>query len=78
VVGKAQTTPNDEREGILRSASDALKQWGLAPQHAFPTLTNAVYSGTTMLNRVVQRKGANVGLIVNRGVEDFPPMRAVQ
>ena len=78
VVGKAQTTPHDEREGILRSATDALKQWSLDPEHAFPTLTNSVYSGTTMLNRIVQRQGANVGLIVNRGMEDFPPMRAVQ
>ena len=54
VVGKTQTTPQDESEGILRSASDALKQWGLDSQ-AFPGLTNCVYSGTTMLNRVVQR-----------------------
>lgn len=78
VVGKAQTTPQAESEGILRAASDALKQWGLDSEQAFPGLTNCVYSGTTMLNRVVQRQGANVGLIVNRGVEDFPPMRAVQ
>jgi acetone carboxylase, beta subunit len=78
VVGKAQTTPQDEREGILRSASDALKQWGLDLEQAFPGLANCVYSGTTMLNRIVQRQGANVGLIVNRGMEDFPPMRAVQ
>ena len=28
VVGKTQTTRQDESEGILRSASDALKQWG--------------------------------------------------
>jgi len=78
VVGKAQTTPQDEYEGILRSATDALKQWGLTPEQAFPGLANSVYSGTTMLNRIVQRQGANVGLIVNRGMEDFPPMRAVQ
>ena len=78
VVGKAQTTPHDEAEGIVRSASDALKQWGLTAEQAFPGLANSVYSGTTMLNRIVQRQGAKVGLILNRGVEDFPPMRAVQ
>ncbi len=78
VVGKAQTTPNDESEGIVASSRDALGQWDLELEAAFPNLANCVYSGTAMLNRIVQRQGAAVGLILNRGVEDFPPMRAVQ
>src|SRR5690606_4105308 len=37
------------------------------------------YSGTAMLNRVVQRKGLRTGLIVNAGMEDFHRMgRAIQ
>jgi N-methylhydantoinase A/oxoprolinase/acetone carboxylase beta subunit len=27
VVGKAQTTPDDESVGLMRSAEDALRQW---------------------------------------------------
>ena len=31
VVGKAQTTPEDESIGFIRSAEDALTYWGLEP-----------------------------------------------
>jgi hypothetical protein len=50
---------------VLDIDAGGTKQWSLDPKDAFPTLTNCVYSGTTMLNRVLQRQGANVGLIVN-------------
>ncbi|HEY8416292.1 MAG TPA: hydantoinase/oxoprolinase family protein, partial [Thermaerobacter sp.] len=79
VVGKAQSTPHDESEGLLRSSADALAQWGLTVRQVYPQLLTGVYSGTAMLNRVVQRKGLRVGLIVNRGMEDFHRMgRAIQ
>jgi N-methylhydantoinase A/oxoprolinase/acetone carboxylase beta subunit len=29
VVGKAQTTPEDESDGLMRSVDDALRQWNL-------------------------------------------------
>ncbi|HEY8394405.1 MAG TPA: hydantoinase/oxoprolinase N-terminal domain-containing protein, partial [Thermaerobacter sp.] len=79
VVGKAQSTPHDESEGLLRSCADALAQWNLTVEQVLPQLVTGVYSGTAMLNRVVQRKGLRVGLIVNRGMEDFHRMgRAIQ
>ncbi|MBE3593836.1 MAG: hydantoinase/oxoprolinase family protein [Candidatus Carbobacillus altaicus] len=79
VVGKAQSTPQDESEGLIQSSADALMQWGLTVEEVFPQLITGVYSGTSMLNRVVQRKGLEVGLIVNRGMEDFHRMgRAIQ
>lgn len=70
VVGKAQTTPNDEHIGLLNSAKDALDQWDASIQKEFPNLLAGVYSGTAMLNRLVSRKGLDVGLIVNKGTED--------
>ncbi|RIV24119.1 hydantoinase/oxoprolinase family protein [Alicyclobacillaceae bacterium I2511] len=79
VVGKAQTTPGDESVGLLYSAEDALSLWDMKVEDAFPQLLTGVYSGTAMLNRLVSRKGRKVGLIVNRGMEDFHRMgRSIQ
>jgi acetone carboxylase beta subunit len=45
----------------------------------YPELVTCVYSGTAMLNRVLQRKGLDVGLICNRGFEQIHSMgRALQ
>lgn len=79
VVGKAQSTPHDESVGLLQSAADALTYWGTTVEESFPNLLAGVYSGTAMLNRLVSRKGRRVGLIVNKGMEDFHRMgRAIQ
>ncbi len=79
VVGKAQSTPQNEALGLIASSRDGLGAWGLSLDSALRQLQTGVYSGTAMLNRVVQRKGLRCGLIVNRGMEDFHRMgRAVQ
>jgi acetone carboxylase, beta subunit len=79
VVGKAQSTPQNEALGLIASSEDGLGNWGLSLSAAFEQLQTGVYSGTAMLNRVVQRKGLRCGLIVNRGMEDFHRMgRAIQ
>ena len=79
VVGKAQSTPENEAIGLLQSSKDGLANWDLAVENAFPQLQTGVYSGTALLNRVVQRRGLKCGLIVNVGMEDFHRMgRAVQ
>ena len=71
VVGKAQTTPEDESVGFMRSSEDALEQWGSAPAEAFPKLVSGIYSGTAMLNRLLQRQGRRIGAIVTAGQEDY-------
>ncbi|VTZ51639.1 Acetone carboxylase beta subunit [Methylocella tundrae] len=79
VVGKAQSTPQNEALGLIASSIDGLAGWSLDLDEALKDLQTGVYSGTAMLNRVVQRKGLKCGLIVNRGMEDFHRMgRAVQ
>jgi acetone carboxylase, beta subunit len=79
VVGKAQSTPEDESIGLLNSARDALTYWDTTVEAEFPKLLAGVYSGTAMLNRLVSRNGRRVGLIVNKGMEDFHRMgRAIQ
>lgn len=79
VVGKAQSNPGDESQAIYESSIDALTEWRRNVDDVFPELLTCVYSGTAMLNRVLQRKGLDVGLMCNRGFEDIHSMgRAAQ
>ena len=71
IVGKAQTTPEDESEGIMNSSRDALSYWDMTIEEAFPCLVTGIYSGTSMLNRLLERKGRKVGVIVTKGMEDY-------
>ena len=70
VVGKAQTTPDDESAGFMRSAHDALAQWDTDVDAAFPQIASGIFSGTAMLNRLLCRQGLRVGAIVTAGHED--------
>jgi Hydantoinase B/oxoprolinase/Hydantoinase/oxoprolinase N-terminal region len=74
VVGKSQSSPDDESFAILESSADALSLWGRQVDEVYPQLVTCVYSGTAMLNPVVQRKGLDVGLIVNKGFEHIHSM----
>ncbi len=71
VVGKAQTTPEDESIGFMESARDALGQWGSTPEAAFPKVASGIYGGTAMLNRLLSREGLRIGAIVTAGQEDY-------
>lgn len=79
VVGKAQTTPQDESVGLMASAEDAFRQWDSTPEEGFPRIRSAVFSGTAMLNRLLSRKGRRVGALVTAGQEDSLQMeRGIQ
>src|SRR5258708_2170500 len=56
VVGKAQTTPQDESVGFAQSCVDALKQWDTKPEDIFPQVQTGIYSGTSMLNPLLEPK----------------------
>jgi N-methylhydantoinase A/acetone carboxylase beta subunit len=71
VVGKAQTTPEDESKGFMASSVDALKQWDTTPDQAFPGVASGIFSGTAMLNRLLSRTGLRIGAIVSYGQEDY-------
>jgi N-methylhydantoinase A/acetone carboxylase beta subunit len=71
VVGKAQTTPEDESAGFMSSARDALGQWGSTPEEVFGRIASGIYSGTAMLNRLLSRQGLEIGAIVTAGQEDY-------
>lgn len=70
-VGKAMTTPEEESEGILNSIADSLGQWNTILEDSGKSVEALVYSGTAMLNKLLERKGnSNIGVIVNAGFED--------
>ena len=70
-VGKAKTTPDDESRGFLNSSQDALDDWELSVDDGFPDLLSTVYSGTAMLNRLVERESeVEVGILTTGGMED--------
>ncbi len=71
IVGKAQTTPEDESIGFLKSSIDALSYWDMSVEDGFTTLVTGIYSGTAMLNRLLERKVRKTGVIVSRGMEDY-------
>lgn len=71
-VGKAQTTPENESEGILNSIADSLSYRDTTLDASGKTVEALVYSGTAMLNRLLEREGnSNIGVIVNAGFEDL-------
>jgi acetone carboxylase beta subunit len=79
IVGKAQTTPQDESAGLMHSVDDALRQWDLKTEEVFPGIRSGVFSGTAMLNRLLARRGLDVGVIVTAGQEDALQMeRGIQ
>ncbi|MCE2390212.1 MAG: hydantoinase/oxoprolinase family protein [Proteobacteria bacterium] len=70
VVGKAATTPADESIGLIEAAQDASDYWDVPFDDTFRELEVTLYSGTTMLNTLLQRRGKRLGLITTRGIED--------
>ncbi|MGD9762826.1 MAG: hydantoinase/oxoprolinase family protein [Candidatus Binatia bacterium] len=69
-VGKAATTPHDESVGFLESAADAISYWDQEHDALYRELEVALYSGTTMVNTLITRRGQKVGLITTKGFED--------
>jgi len=73
IIGKAQTTPDKEYLGILNSLKDALKSSNieLDVRRVLEGLRAFVYTGTIMINRIIERKGLHpIGLITTAGFED--------
>lgn len=73
-VGKASTTPHDESIGLWESLGDAFSYWGVdlssKARQVIPPAQVAAYTGTTMLNTILQRRGRKVGVLITKGFED--------
>lgn len=75
VIGKAPTSPHDESVGYMESLEEALEYMGIDPKTEGRTfgrkIETAVYTGTSMLNTVINMNGMKTGLLVTRGFEDI-------
>ena len=60
---KLPTTPHDPAEGVVA----AVGQLGVAPE----AVADFVHGTTLGLNAILERKGANVGIITNAGFRDI-------
>ena len=70
-IGKAQTTPEFEAKGIINSLKNAAEKWNMNVEDVAKSLKIVIYSGTIMLNRILERKGVYpLGIITTAGFED--------
>lgn len=75
VIGKGPTTPHDESIGYMESLAEAFTYLGKSLDRDGPEVCGAcetaIYTGTAMLNTVINRNGLRTGLLVTRGFEDI-------
>jgi len=67
VVHKVPSTPSDQSEAVVRGLLEICQMANVAP-----TEVNFLFHGTTVAtNMVIERKGAEVGMITTRGFRDI-------
>ena len=64
--GKVLSTPDDPSVGSIEGASQALKRNKISPQ----SVGEVVHATTVATNAVLERRGANTGLITTKGFRD--------
>ena len=74
VIGKAPTSPHDESIGYMESFWEALESMGISKHEGKDfgrQVETAIYTGTSMLNTVINMSGYKTGILVTRGFEDI-------
>ncbi len=74
VIGKAPTTRYDESVGYMESLEEALSYLRIGAKDRpafFRDIETAIYTGTSMLNALLNLDGLPTGLLVTRGFEDI-------
>ncbi|MCH7599145.1 MAG: hydantoinase/oxoprolinase family protein [Myxococcales bacterium] len=74
VIGKAPTSPQDESIGYMESFWEALEFMGISQAEGKDfgkQIETAIYTGTSMLNTVINMSGYKTGILVNKGFEDI-------
>ena len=67
VVTKVPSTPHDQSEGVVAGVLQVCKQAGVAPGDI-----DVLFHGTTVAtNMVIERNGADVGMLTTRGFRDI-------
>lgn len=74
VIGKAPTSPHDESIGYMESFWEALEFMGIPKDEGMrfgQQIETAIYTGTSMLNTIINMSGYKTGILVSRGFEDI-------
>jgi len=74
VIGKAPTSPHDESVGYMESFWEALDYMGISKEEGAnfgAQIETAIYTGTSMLNTVINMNGYKTGILVTKGFEDI-------
>ncbi|MCP5044333.1 MAG: hydantoinase/oxoprolinase family protein [bacterium] len=74
VIGKAPTSPQDESIGYMESFWEALEYMGIPKEQGADfgkQIETAIYTGTSMLNTVINMSGYKTGILVTKGFEDI-------
>lgn len=67
IVTKVPSTPHDQSEGVVTGVLQVCKQAGVAPGDI-----DVLFHGTTVAtNMVIERKGAEVGMLTTKGFRDI-------
>jgi N-methylhydantoinase A/oxoprolinase/acetone carboxylase beta subunit len=67
---KARTTPFDLSQGMSRAIDDAAARLGLSTDGLLAGTDIIRYSTTLAMNKLIERKGPRLGLIITEGFED--------
>ena len=67
---KARTTPFDLSQGMSRAIDDAANHLGLSKDALLSRAEILRYSTTLAMNKLIERKGPRLGLIMTEGFED--------
>jgi N-methylhydantoinase A len=72
VLGKHLTNKENEAVSYLGSVADAASYWGASSTDIHKMAVSCTYTGTTMLNILLTRRGSKVGLLITRGFAHLP------
>jgi N-methylhydantoinase A/oxoprolinase/acetone carboxylase beta subunit len=67
---KARTTPFDLSQGMSRAVDDAAAHLGVSKEELLSRAEILRYSTTLAMNKLIERKGPRLGLIMTEGFED--------
>jgi N-methylhydantoinase A len=69
-VAKTLTTPRDPGEAVTTVMADLVKQMRASLANGGARVTEVVHGTTLVTNTLIERKGANTGLVVTKGTRD--------
>ena len=70
VLGKALSTPPNYAQGVIDSLESATNELGIGLETLLSETTLFMHGSTVVDNTLIERTGANTGLLITEGFED--------